>query len=258
MTYRGKVAVVTGGGSGMGRAAARTFARAGATVALLDVDEAGMAETASGHDNIVSVPVDITDYAAVELAARRIESDHGPVDRVYNCAAIMPLGRVLDQDVAVIHKLMAINYGGFVNIAKALLPGMVARGGGDFVSFASMAGIVPGLLLGGYNASKAAVVMLTEVLYHENRDSGVRFACVCPPPVATPLLQQGRDTVWPKMLEAQEGRELQPQEVIDCIEAALEMGEFFVFPGKGTRMGYLMRRFFPNYIWNYDHKLEGF
>jgi NAD(P)-dependent dehydrogenase (short-subunit alcohol dehydrogenase family) len=258
MTYRGKVVVVTGGGSGMGRAAARTFAQAGATVALIDVNEAGMAETASGHDNIVCYPVDITDYAALEVVTGNIEASHGPVDRVYNCAAIMPLGRVLEQDVAVIHKLMAINYGGFVNIAKTLLPGMVARGQGDFVSFASMAGIIPGLLLGGYNASKAAVVTLTEVLYHENRNSGVRFACVCPPPVATPLLQQGRDTVWPKMLAAQEGKELQPQQVIDTIEVALERGEFFVFPGKGTRMGYIMRRWFPNYIWNYSHKLEGF
>jgi NAD(P)-dependent dehydrogenase (short-subunit alcohol dehydrogenase family) len=112
--------------------------------------------------------------------------------------------------------------------------------------------------MGGYNASKAAVVMLTEVLYHENRDSGVRFCCVCPPPVATPLLQQGRDTVWPKMMQAQEGKELTPQQVIDAIETSLGKGEFFVFPGKGTRVGYVLRRWLPNYIWNYNHKIEGF
>jgi len=258
MAYQGKLAVVTGGGSGMGRAAAQSFARAGATVVLIDVDEAGMAETARGFDSIHAHPLDITDCEAVAAAARQIETAHGPVDRVYNCAAIMPFGKILEQETRTIHKLMDINYGGFVNIAKAFLPGMVARGSGDFVSFASMAGIIPGMMMGGYNASKAAVVMLTEVLYHENRNSGVRFACVCPPPVATPLLQQGRDTAWPRMMQAQEGKELSPQQVIDAIEVSLDKNEFFVFPGKGTRIGYIMRRWFPNYIWNYNHKIEGF
>ncbi len=258
MAYSGKVAVVTGGGSGMGRAAAHTFARGGAQVALIDVNAPGMAQTAEGYDNIHAYVVDITDVDAVAAATRQIESAHGPIDRVYNCAAIMPFGKILDQDARTIHTLMNINYGGFVNIAKAMLPGMIARGGGDFVSFASMAGIIPGMMMGAYNASKAAVVMLTEVIYHENRDSGVRFACVCPPPVATPLLQQGRDTVWPRMMQEQEGKELSPQQVIDAIEASLEKGEFFVFPGKGTKVGYALRRWFPNYIWKYNHKVEGF
>lgn len=257
MAYSGKVAVITGGGSGMGRVAAQTFAKSGASVAILDVNEAGMQETAQGFDNIHVHVVDITKYEQVEAAVNNIEQSLGPIDRMYNCAAIMPFGKILDQDVAVIHKLMDINYGGFVNITKAVLPGMVERGRGDFVSFASMAGITPGLLMGGYNATKAAVAMLTEVVYHENRNSGVNFACICPPPVATPLLDQGKETAWPKLMVAQEGKELTPQQVIDEVEAALEKNQLWVFPGKGTKMGYIMRRISPDFIWNHVHKLEG-
>ena len=257
MAYSGKVAVITGGGSGMGRVAAQNFAKTGAIVAILDVNEAGMNETAQGFDNIHPYTVDITQFEQVDTAVKSIEQTYGPIDRMYNCAAIMPFGKILDQEPAVIHKLMDINYGGFVNITKAILPGMVERGSGDFVSFASMAGITPGLLMGAYNATKAAVAMLTEVVYHENRNSGVKFACICPPPVATPLLNQGTETAWPKLMVEQEGKELTPQQVIDEVEAALVKGQFWVFPGKGTKMGYIMRRLAPNYIWNYVHKLEG-
>mgnify|MGYP000002878991 CR=1 FL=1 len=257
MAYTGNVALVTGGGSGMGRVAAQTFASSGAKVAIFDLNSAGMQETAHSHGSIHSYTVDITSADAVNAAVAQVEQELGPIDRVLNCAAIMPFGKILEQEAAVIHKLMDINYGGFVNITKATLPQMIERGAGEFVSFASMAGIQPALMMGAYNATKAAVAMLTEVVYHENRDSGVKFACVCPPPVATPLLQQGKDTAWPKLMQQQEGTELQPIEVIEEVEASLAKGEFWVFPGKSTRMGYRMRRWFPNYTWNYIHKLEG-
>ncbi len=100
---------------------------------------------------------------------REVEAKLGPIDRLYNCAGIMPFGKLVEQDNAVIHRLMAINYGGLVNITQAVLPGMLQRGRGDFVSFASMAGIIPMLLTGAYTATKFAVVAFTETLYHEHR-----------------------------------------------------------------------------------------
>jgi len=256
MAYAGKVALVTGGASGMGRLAAQIFSRTGAAVAALDVNEEGLAETAKGHDSIRTYKVDITDYQAVEAAVKQIETDLGPLDRVYNAAAIMPFGKLLEQDAAVMHRLMSINFGGLVNISKTTVPGMLQRRRGDFVSFASMAGIIPTLLTGAYSASKSAVVTYTETLYHENRDQGVRFAMVCPPAVATPLLQQGRDTAWPKMLD--DAPPIEPQEVIDRIELALDKEEFLVFPGKGTKIGWIVRRLAPGLIWKQVHKVEGF
>jgi NAD(P)-dependent dehydrogenase (short-subunit alcohol dehydrogenase family) len=255
MGTAGKVALITGGASGLGRVAARRFSKSGATVAVLDVNEQGLVQTAAEHENIHGFNVDVTDMQAVNAVVERVASEMGPIDCVYNAAAIMPFGRLLEQEASVIHRLMAINYGGLVNITKATLPGMLERGRGDFVSFASMAGWVPILFVGAYNATKFAVVAFTEVLYHENRDRGVRFACVCPSVVDTPLLQQARDTVWPKALDSSPA--VDPEVVIDAIEDALESGKFWVFPGKRAKQGYFLRRLLPDLGWKLVHRLEG-
>ena len=142
-----------------------------------------------------------------------------------NAAAIMPFGRLLEEDPKLTTRVMAINYGGLVNVATAALPKMVERGRGDFVSFSSMTGIVPGLLMGAYASSKAAVQFYTEILYHENRNSGLRFCCVCPPAVKTALWQQAEATVVPKL--PSKGETLLPDAVIDEIERCLDKGKAF-------------------------------
>jgi NAD(P)-dependent dehydrogenase (short-subunit alcohol dehydrogenase family) len=255
MAFTGKVALITGAGSGMGRLAAQRLGEAGASVAALDVSEEGLAETAETSDGIETWKVDVSDYQAVAAAVQEVEAKLGPIDRVANAAAIMPLGKLLEQDVEQIHRLMAINYGGLVNVAKTTLPGMLERGRGDFISFSSMAGHIPALLTGAYGATKFAVSCFTEVLYHENRDRGVRIVCVCPPAVSTPLLDQGRASAWPKLLE--ESDSMEPGPVLDAIEASLEKGEFWCFPTKDAKWGWRMRRFLPNSIWKHVHKTEG-
>ena len=80
--------------------------------------------------------------------------------------------------------------------------------------------------------------------------------CVCPPPVSTPLWKQAEATVMPKLVEG--GDVLTPEQVLEDIERCLERGEFLSLPGKGTRFGYLMRRFLPGQIWKHTHKVEGF
>jgi NAD(P)-dependent dehydrogenase (short-subunit alcohol dehydrogenase family) len=255
MAFSGKVAFITGGGSGMGRLAARNLAEAGASVAALDVDEKGLEETARDRPGILPLSVDVTDAAAVEAAVKRVEHELGPIDRVYNAAAIMPTGLLLDQELTTIQRIMDINYGGVVNVTKFTLPGMLERGRGDFINFASMAGWAPVLYLGAYNASKFAVVAFSEVLYHENRDRGVRFACVCPPPVATPLLDQARDNVWPKIFD--QLPPLDPNDVLAAIEKTLESKSLWVFPGRGTKLGWILRRLMPETLWKNVHKTEG-
>lgn len=135
MAYSGKVALVTGGGSGMGRIAAQNCARTGAAVAILDLNEAGMAETAAGFPNIHAYSVDITDAERVQSVVDQVESALGFIDRVYNAAGVMPFGKLLDQDTAMIRKIMDINFGGLVHVSKATLPGMISRGAGEFISF---------------------------------------------------------------------------------------------------------------------------
>ena len=255
MSLANRVVVITGGGSGMGQFAARRYANEGAKVALLDVNEQGMAQTAEGLQNIQAYRVDITDLSQVRTAVDAIEKDLGPIYRVMNCAAIMPFGKLVEQDPALQVKIMDINWNGLVNIATTTMNKMLPRNEGEFVSFASMAGIMPTLLTGAYSASKAAVVFYTETLYHEHKSSNIKFACVCPPTVATPLLEQARDN-WPKMLDAG-GAYLTPVEVIDAVEKGLAKGEFWVYPNKDARRGALARRFIPGLIWQHIHRTEG-
>ena len=246
---------ITGAGSGMGQMAARLFAEQGYSVAALDVNEKGLLETAENHQNIRTFNTDVTNYDAVASVVDETEAKLGPIKRVYNAAAIMPLGKVVDQDVEIFHRVMDINYKGVVNVSKAVMPRLLERNEGELVNLASLAGWMPILYMAAYNASKFAVVAFTEVLAHEHTDSNVKVLCVCPPPVKTPLLNQARDTVWPKVFDQTDA--IEPQDVLAAIERAIARDELFVFPGKKTRMAQRMRRWFPNLIWKNVHQTEG-
>lgn len=249
-----KVHFITGAGSGIGQLAALRALANGHRVAALDVNGEGLAKLGSS-DRLFPLAVDITDMAAVKAACESAQARLGPIDRVVNAAAIMPLGLLTEQANAVIHKIMAINFGGLVNVTQAVLPSMLQRGRGEFVSFSSSAGHIPVLYMGAYDASKSAVNAFTEVLHHENLGRGVRFCCVCPPPVATPLLDQARATVWPKMFDITPP--ITADFVLDETERALQRGDFWVFPGPKVGLYVKLRRFAPSLLWNRIHQIEG-
>lgn len=253
MSFSDQVVFITGGGSGMGRLAAQRMADAGAKVAAVDVNEAGLAETAEGREGIHTWRLDVTDNGAVLATVKEVEDRLGPIDRVYNAAAIMPTGLLMEQDTETIIRIMEIDYNGLVHVAKAILPGMLERGRGDLINFASIAGWGPTMHFGAYNAAKFAVVAFSEVLYHENRGKGVRIIAVCPPPVATPLLDQA--TSKPKVLEM--GKPIEPGEVLDAIERDLAKGKAFCFPNAQTKIAQVMRRFLPGLVWSWVHRVEG-
>jgi NAD(P)-dependent dehydrogenase (short-subunit alcohol dehydrogenase family) len=249
-----KVLFITGAGSGMGQLSAKRALDDGWLVAAIDVDRTGLAALGESPQ-LLKLVVDVTDFAAVVDAVDRAEGQLGPIYRVTNAAAIMPLGLLSEQRVEVILKVMAVNYGGLVNVVRAALPRLLARRRGEFVSYSSMVGHWPILYFGAYSASKHAVVALTEILFHENRDSGVRFVCVCPPTVATPLLEQAKETVWPRILDV--FPPISAQSVLDEIEEALARGRFWVFPGPRSAFVWRLRRWFPSLLWRKVHKVEG-
>lgn len=249
-----QVHFITGAGSGMGQIAARRALSEGASVAALDVNAEGL-DALGEDDRLLKLAVDITDFAAVKAAAEQAEARLGSITRVINAAAIMPYSLLAEQNNDIVHRVMAINYGGLVNVTHATLPGMLKRGQGEFVSFSSLAGHIPIIYVGAYNASKFAVTAFTEVLYHENRHSGVKFVCVCPPPVDTPLLDQARDTIWPQSFKL--SPPIRPEKVLDKIDRALIHGRFWVFPNLLSRIFYSLRRWAPGFGWWLNHRLEG-
>ncbi|HEX9766686.1 MAG TPA: SDR family NAD(P)-dependent oxidoreductase [Nitriliruptorales bacterium] len=256
MAFRGKVALVTGGGSGMGQLACERLARSGALVAALDVNEEGLAQTAASNDRITTFACDVSDWGAVQKTVTEVEEKLGPIDRTISAAAIMPTGLLTEMDVEVIKKIAEIDYFGVVHTVKATLPGMLERRRGDQVIFSSLMGFLPTMYLGGYCAAKSAVASFAEILSHENRATGVRFTLVAPPNVETPLLNQVTSPM--KTLHDKRTPDpLTPGEVIDAIEASLEKGQFLCAPG-AANASIKARRFIPGLIWKNMHKIEGF
>jgi NAD(P)-dependent dehydrogenase (short-subunit alcohol dehydrogenase family) len=239
----------------MGQLAAQRWSRAGGVTVAADIDDDGLRATAEGYDSLHTRHLDVSDAAAVELLVKDVEAEHGPIERVYNAAAIQPTGLLLEQDLEEIHRVMQINYGGLVNVSLATLPRLLERGRGALINFCSIAGWVPNMHFGAYGASKFAGVAFTEVLYHENRGKGVNIVCVCPSQVDTPLREQA--TSKPKIMETGP-KPMKPGLVLDAIDRAVEKNHFMVFPGLHTAIGVRLRRFFPALMWKIDHNAEGF
>jgi NAD(P)-dependent dehydrogenase (short-subunit alcohol dehydrogenase family) len=249
MAFHGNVAVVTGGASGMGRIAALRLAHQGARVAIVDLNDRALQETAAESDNITPFKCDVSDLEQVQQLIQDVESTVGPIDRLTHCAAIMPGQSLKDMPAENITRMMSINYGGTVNLVKTVMPLMEQRGSGDIIMFGSMAGDVLTHNLGGYCATKSATNTFAEVLVRENLNSPIRFLLVCPPMVNTPLVKQAMDNGPGSLhMALDSGRMATPESIIDATETALEKGRWVVRPGEAAFM-VLWRRLFPGLLW---------
>jgi NAD(P)-dependent dehydrogenase (short-subunit alcohol dehydrogenase family) len=195
--FAGRAAVVTGAASGIGRALALALAAEGARVALADVDavaleEARAAAAARGAEAL-AVPTDVSDPAAVERLAARTAERFGPVHLLCNNAGVITWGPLAAATRRDWEWVLGVNLWGVVHGLLAFLPGMLAHGqGGHVVNTASMAGLVATAGLGVYNASKYAVVGLSETLARELRPHGIGVTVVCPMGVATRIEEAAR------------------------------------------------------------------
>lgn len=180
----GKVALVTGGGNGIGRAIAIRLAEEGADIAIIDVHEAGMEVTAAsvkalGRRCEVAYG-DVGDHQAAARATKALEAKLGTFDVLVNNAGIVRMAAVLDTRPEDWREIMRINAEGVLNMLKVVVPGMVQRGGGRVVNLSSWLGKAGRPYFGMYAASKAAVLALTQALALEVAPHGVRVNAVCP------------------------------------------------------------------------------
>jgi NAD(P)-dependent dehydrogenase (short-subunit alcohol dehydrogenase family) len=189
----GKVAVVTGGGSGIGRAAALRFASEGASVLVGDVvadnAEAVAAEISSAGGRAVGVTVDVSDPAQVEAMAARAVREFGGIDILMTAAGVLSFGSAPETDVAAWNRVIAINLTGTFLAARAVIPSMIERGGGAIVTISSSTGAhdaSPGNV--AYVASKGGVAMLTKAMAVDHAGQGIRVNAIAPGPTATPML----------------------------------------------------------------------
>jgi len=195
MRLAGKVCVITGAGSGMGRVAATMFAAEGASVVVAEYDEAAGLETvaqvqaAGGQASFVRT--EVSREADAQAMVAHALATYGRVDCLYNNAAIMPEAdhSVIDTDVATWDQVMAVNVRGVFLGCKYAVPAMVAQGSGSIINIASFVALLGcSVPQDAYTASKGALLALTRSLAVQFGPKGVRTNAICPGPVETPLL----------------------------------------------------------------------
>jgi NAD(P)-dependent dehydrogenase (short-subunit alcohol dehydrogenase family) len=191
-SLRGRVAVVTGGGSGIGRALALAFAAEGARLVLADVDERGMAETAkqieARRGEAITVPTDVTRLGDVNALADRAYAAYGATHVLCNNAGVVVHGGLEEATHRDWEWVLGVNLWGVIHGLEAFLPRMIAaREPGHVVNTASMAGLVATRGLGIYNTSKYAVVGLSETLAKDLKPYRIGVSVLCPMGVQTQI-----------------------------------------------------------------------
>ncbi|MEZ4222018.1 MAG: SDR family oxidoreductase [Polyangiaceae bacterium] len=219
--FANKRVVITGGGGGIGRALARSFARAGARVALLDVNEALLDETRQALEaegvRAFTTRCDVTQLDDCSAAFARVQAEFGGVDVLVNNAGLVHRSGFIDTDVAVLRKVMEVNYFGSLNCTKAALDSLLARRGMVIV-VSSIAGLTPLYGRAGYSASKHALHGLFETLRSELGDR-VHVLMVCPSFTRTGFEQRALDASGDRVERGRTrvGKEASADSVADAI-----------------------------------------
>jgi 2-hydroxycyclohexanecarboxyl-CoA dehydrogenase len=187
MRLEGRIALVTGGASGIGAATARRLAAEGARVAVADVDEAS-ARAVAGEIDGEAVTMDVADAASARAGVQAAEAAMGPLDVLVNNAGTDRFAFFVHTDEALWDLVLGVNLRGTIAVTHAVLDGMQRRGGGAIVNVASEAGRVGSQGSAVYSAAKAGVIGFTRALARESARFGVRVNAVAPGPIDTPLL----------------------------------------------------------------------
>lgn len=187
----GKVAVVTGAGSGIGRSIARLFARQGAQVVALDIDEAGAAETCryeGGRGALSFERCDVKSQASVEAAFAALDKLHGMPDILVNNAGIPLVGNLEQTTEEDFERLFQVNVKGVFLCSKAAIPRMLAHGSGVILNMASIASIIGVADRFAYSMTKGAVLTMTLSTSIDYCKKGIRCNCICPTRIHTPFV----------------------------------------------------------------------
>ena len=202
----GKVALITGAGSGIGRATARLFAAEGATVAVADLDVGAADETvaliasdvsaaatdagASTTDVARAYAVDVVDQASVESLAADVLRDSGRIDVLFNNAGIAGVGTVEETSLELWERVMAVNVRGVFLVARAVLPTMVAAHRGSIINMSSTIAEIGLARRASYAASKGAVLALTRQMQADYAQHGIRVNALLPGTIHTPFVDR--------------------------------------------------------------------
>lgn len=248
---QGKTAFVTGGANGIGFALARAFISEGMRVVIADVDQVALAAAehalAGANTEVMAIQLDVTDRAQFAAVADAVEARFGKVHVVCNNAGVYRGGALDQVTYADWDWIMGVNVGGVVNGVQTFVSRMQAHGeGGHIVNTASMAGMITSAGLGVYNASKFAVVGLSEALRTDLAGSNIGVSVLCPGMVKTRILESERtrpSELMPNEKSAEIAAKahsevmhmamqtgIEPEEVAQKVVDAIKANQLYVFP----------------------------
>jgi len=247
----GKVAVITGGASGIGFASATALAREGTKLVLADVEEAALdaavGKLRAGGGDAVGVPTDVTDRAAVEALADAAWKHFGRADIVFNNAGVAVAGPVTGMTHEDWRWVIDVDLWGVIHGVETFVPRLVEQGeGGHVLATASFAGLVPNIGLGAYCVAKYGVVALMEVLHRELRGHGIGASVLCPMRVRTNIDASGRNRQadyggpeaqhYPKIEDGQmAGRVIDVEEVAALVVKGIRRNQLYLLPHAESR-----------------------
>ncbi|HEX8427282.1 3-ketoacyl-ACP reductase [Hymenobacter sp.] len=220
-SIKGKNALVTGAGKGIGRAIAIALAQEGVNVALLARTETQLQQVAQEVEALgvktTIVTADVADRAAVEAAVTQAETSLGSIDILINNAGIGTFAKLVDMAPDEWEQIVRVNLFGTYYATRAVLPGMIARETGDIINISSTAGLRGAATTSAYSASKFAVMGLTESLMQEVRKHNIRVSALTPSTVATEL------AISNKLTDGNPDKVMQPEDLAEFIVSQLKL-----------------------------------